>query len=200
MKKQMIAALILASFSGMSQAAGDAEAGANKVALCGSCHGMDGNSLNPIWPKLAGQSESYLIKQIKDFKSGGRNDQTMSGMAATIQDGDIEDIAAFYAGQEISSGEGDAEKIAAGKGIFLSGIPEKGVAACMACHGPNGSGNPAAGFPALKGQHAPYVTKAMLDFRLGTRANDPGKMMRDIAAKMSDAEMEAVADYIVSMK
>ena len=150
----------------------------------------------PAYPKLAGQHASYIAKQLADFKSTSRKDPTMNGMSAPLSPEDMADIAAYFAAQETSIGSADAEKAAAGKKIYEGGDKAKGISACMACHGPSGSGNPGAAFPALSGQNSAYVVKALTDFRSGTRANDLNSMMRDVAAKMSDSDIAAVAEYI----
>lgn len=178
------------------QAAGNAAAGEGKAGVCFGCHGPNGNSVNPVWPKLAGQGEGYLAKQLADFKSGARKDPIMSGQVAALSAQDMADLAAYFAGQKISPASADKTNLTLGQNIYRGGNKEKGVAACIACHGPAGAGNPAAKFPALGSQQADYVVKTMKDFRSSTRSNDPGKMMRDIAGRMSDKEIEAVAAYI----
>jgi cytochrome c553 len=156
--------------------------------------------LLPLYPKLAGQHASYIAKQLADFKSGTRSDPIMMGMAMGLSDEDMANIGAYFATQTTSIGSADAEAVAAGKKIYEAGDKAKGLAACMACHGPSGAGNPGAKFPALSGQNVDYVVKALKDFRSGARANDLNKMMRDIAAKMSDKDIEAVAAYINALK
>lgn len=200
MKKLAIIAFATLGVMGQAQAAGDAAAGQAKAAVCSACHGPQGNSpANPLWPKQAGQHEGYVVKQLKDFKSGARKDDTMIGMVAALSEQDMADIAAFWAGQTISIGSADPEKAKLGRKIYQGGIAEKGVAACMACHGPAGDGNPAANFPSLNGQHAAYTAKALMDFRSGIRSNDPQGMMQGVVANMSDAEIEAVAQYIMGL-
>lgn len=198
MNKLAIAALLLGAL-GSAHAAGSASAGQGKAAVCSACHGMDGNSVTPIWPSLAGQSEQFISKQLMDFKSGARKDDTMTAMAAPLSDQDVADLAAWYSSQKRGVGSANAEKAAPGEKLYRAGDADKGVAACMACHGPNGAGNPAAKFPALAGQHATYTIKALKDFRAGTRSNDPANMMRDVAGKMTDAQIEAVAEYIAGL-
>ncbi len=191
------ASIVLAlSVSGI-QAAGNADAGKTKSVACMACHGPDGNSpVNPIWPKLAGQHPKYIEKQLKDFKSGARTDATMIGMVAPLNEQDMADLAAYFASQAKKGGSAAADQMKAGEKIYRAGNSTTGVAACMACHGPAGSGNPQANFPALAGQHAPYVEKALKDFRDGARTNDANSMMQGVVARMSNAEMTAVAQYI----
>ena len=194
-RKLVIASAMLALASS-AYAAGDANAGKAKAAVCFGCHGVNGVSTNPVWPKLAGQHANYTTKQLADFKAKHRNDPVMSSQAAGLSDQDMADLAAFFAKQKVSVGGADEKLVSQGKKIYHGGIKDKKVAACMGCHGPNGSGNPSAKFPGLSGQHAAYVEKTMADFRSGARSNDPNKMMRDIASRMSDADIKAVAAYI----
>lgn len=201
MKHLVAVMVLLAGFAGSAQAAGDAAAGQTKTALCAGCHGADGNSVNPIWPKLAGQDAGYTAKQLRDFKAANRSDPMMSGMAMAVQDADIDDVSAYFAAQTASSTAGSKpELIEQGKALYNAGNLDNGLTACTACHGPNGKGNAAAGFPVVASQHAPYVIKQLQMFRDGTRANDMNSMMRDIAAKMSEQEIEAVAMYLTTLK
>ncbi|MDH5445165.1 MAG: cytochrome c4 [Gammaproteobacteria bacterium] len=181
------------------QAAGNASAGEKKAGVCAGCHGPAGNSTNPSWPKLAGQGAGYIAKQLADFKSGARKDPIMMGQAAALSDQDMADLGAYYAKQTVSPGSADKKTLTLGQNVYRGGNKEKGVAACIGCHGPSGAGNPAAKFPALGSQQAAYIVKTMKDFRSGVRGNDPSKMMRDIAARMSDKEIEAVASYIAGL-
>ncbi len=198
MKKVVwIASLLALASTGTAQAAGDVEAGKAKSAVCAACHGADGNSgANPLWPKLAGQSPKYIIKQLHDFKAQKRNDGTMSPMAAPLTDKEIEDLAAYFASQTRTIGEAAPDKVALGEQIYRAGIPEAGVPACSGCHGPAGKGMDAAAFPAINGQTAAYVAKQLKDFRDGRRTNDPNGMMRGVANRMKDNEIEAVAQYV----
>ena len=179
-----------------ASAQGDAEAGQAKSALCGSCHGTDGNSQIAINPKLAGQSAKYMVKQLQDFKSGARPGATMSAMVLSLSDQDMEDIAAYYASQETTVGGASPESIEIAETIYRAGIKDLSVAACSACHGPGGSGNEPAGFPALSGQHAEYTLQQLKDFRSGVRANDASGMMQTLVERMTDKELEAIASYV----
>ena len=195
--KTLIAVIAMVALTGVSVAAGNANAGKAKAVSCGGCHGADGNSANPSWPKLAGQHAGYIAKQLADFKAGKkRSDPLMGGQVAGLSSQDMADLAAYYAKQTGSQGAASKKLAAAGAKLYRGGNKKKGVAACIACHGPTGAGNPAANFPKLSGQHAAYVEKAMKDFRSGARSNDMNKMMRNIAEKMSDKEIKAVASYI----
>lgn len=193
--------IVLALGAAGVQAAGDVAAGKAKAAVCAACHGPDGNSpANPVWPKLAGQHPSYLVKQLTELKSGARKDQTMSPMAAPLSEQDIQNLAAFFSSQTQKPGSAAADKVAQGEKLYRAGNKTSGVAACMACHAPTGIGNGPARFPRIGGQHAPYVEKALKDFRSGARSNDPNGMMRDVAAKMSDDEIAAVAQYVQGLR
>ncbi|MGD2055970.1 MAG: c-type cytochrome [Gammaproteobacteria bacterium] len=189
--------LLTAFFCAPANAAGDPEAGKTKSAACAACHGVDGNSTNPIWPKLAGQHESYLVKQLLYFTDGERDNSTMKGMAAGLSEQDREDLAAYFASQKVTIGAADPELVEFGEKIYRSGNAESGVAPCMGCHGPNGAGNPAAGYPALRGQHAAYIENQLRGFASGNRVNENArKMMQILASRMTDREIRSVASYI----
>ena len=179
---------------------GNAEAGKTKSATCAACHGADGNSVNPEWPKLAGQHPSYIAKQLANFKDDARVNPSRSPMAKPLSEQDMADLAAYFSSQVKKPGEADQTKVALGEQMYKGGNNATGVAACAACHGPTGTGNPASNFPSLSGQHATYIKNQLNAFRKGERANDAGKMMRNVAAKMTDAEIEAVAEYIAGLK
>jgi len=175
---------------------GDAGAGKTKSATCAACHNADGNSMNPQWPKLAGQDKAYIYKQIMDFKSGARKDPTMTAMAMPLSEQDAADLAAYFSSQARAGGTADPAQVAGGELLYRGGNAARGVAACTACHQPNGMGNPAAGFPGIAGQHATYIEKALKDFRAQARANDANGMMRGVAENLTDAEIVAVAQYV----
>lgn len=185
-------------------AGGDADAGKTKSAACAGCHGADGNSAAPSFPKIAGQNAKYLLKQLKDYQSGERQNGMMSGMVAGKSDQDLEDLAAYFASQTPSLGTAKKELVELGEKIYRGGNPETGVAACTACHGPKGEGVALAGFPSLSGQHADYIASQLKAFRAAGRGDYEGakrtndgetKMMREIAARLTDAEIEAVSSY-----
>ncbi len=194
--KQLCLTLLLSAFCLGAQAQGDAGAGKAKAGVCAACHGADGNSVNPVWPKLAGQGQKYLAKQLRDFKSGTRKNINMAPMASPLSDTDIDNLAAYYSIQERKPGSADKALVALGEKLYRGGKPDQGMAACMACHGPTGAGNPAAGYPALSGQHADYTRLQLEAFRHGDRRNDPAGMMRAEAAKLSDEDIKALASYI----
>lgn len=196
MNKLLISLLVSIGITGVAHAAGDAAAGKGKTAVCAACHGADGNSVVANFPKLAGQHESYLIKQMNDIKSGSRAVPEMTGLLDAMNEQDIADIAAYFAKQNGTVGHAAKDLVEQGQKIYRGGIASKGVAACTACHSPTGQGNPQAGFPALGGQHAAYTEGQLGKFREGARNNDPQGMMQDIAAKLSDDEIQAVSSYI----
>ena len=192
--------LVLSGLITFTANAADIEAGKSKTAVCAGCHGADGNSVSPTWPSLAGQHATYIYKQLKDFKEGRRSDATMTGMVAMLNDEDMRNVAAYYETLSPKPVAFNAELIAAGENIYRGGITETSVAACMSCHSPNGTGNGPAGWPSLKSQHADYLVAQMQNFKQGTRGNDAGSMMRNVVARMSDAEMKSVAAYIAGIQ
>jgi cytochrome c553 len=191
------ASIVLALAVNGVQAAGNADEGKKQSAVCGGCHGPDGNSgINPLWPKLAGQHPSYIEKQLKDFQAGKRKNDLMSPMAAPLTAQGIADLAAYFSSQTRTIGAASAKLVKAGEKLYRGGNPNTGVAACMACHGPTGAGNPLAVFPSLAGQNAAYVEKALKDFRSGSRTNDNAQMMQGVVQRLTDDEIAAVAQYI----
>ncbi|WP_232771471.1 c-type cytochrome [Colwellia sp. 12G3] len=177
---------------------GNVAAGKSKTMVCATCHGADGNSLIPMYPSLAGQSANYLAKQLADFKSGNRKDPVMAGMVAGLTQEDMHDLAAFFAVQTTKAGTGESNE--AGHKLYLGGDAAKGITACIACHGVTGKGMKQAGFPSITGQSQDYLKKQLASFRDGSRGNDNNGIMRNIAIKLSDADIEAVSQYITSLK
>lgn len=202
MKFRLYAAFALGLCAAVSAyAAGDADKGsviANQVCL--ACHAADGNSTIALYPKLAGQHPEYIAKQLHNFKSGERKDPVMSGMAASLSEEDMANLGAYYAAQAAkedvakSNGKGSL-----GEQIYKTGVAGLGVPACASCHGPSGAGIPTQ-FPRLAGQHAEYTVAQLQKFRADERANDPAKMMRMIAVKLTDQDVAAVADYIQGLR
>mgnify|MGYP003460256927 CR=1 FL=1 len=201
MKKLISLAVLMAfvSAAGNVTAAGNAAAGKNKSAVCAGCHGLDGNSAAPNFPKLAGQDAQYTAKQLADFKSGARKDPVMAGMAAALSRKDMDDIGAYYAGQKRSTGttSASAADLKKAERLYRGGDAKNGIPACMSCHGPAGAGIPRR-FPAVSGQHAAYSQKQLLDFKTGTRSND-SEIMTRTAFRLSEAEIKAVSEYMVSL-
>ncbi len=206
----VVAALCIA-LTPVAFAAGDATAGKAKAAMCGSCHGADGNSPAPNFPKLAGLGEKYLVKQMRDIKTakaaaGGRAVPEMTGMLDSLSDQDMADIAAYFSAQkrQASGATDNAKQLELGEKIYRAGNLETSVAACTGCHSPSGNGNAPAGFPALGGQHAAYIAKQLRAFRTGAhdaedpaaRLNDETQAMRGVASHLNDQEIDALANYI----
>lgn len=178
---------------------GDATAGKDKTQTCVACHAADGNSTVPNWPKLAGQHENYLIKQLKEYRlgeKGPRYEANMYAMSANLTDQDIADLAAFYSSQKLQGGKARASEVVLGEKIYRGGNIQSGVTACMACHGPQGEGIGSANFPRLSGQHAQYLEDQLMAFREGRRKNSPNGMMESIARAMTIEEIKAVCSYI----
>jgi cytochrome c553 len=179
---------------------GNAEAGKEKSAVCAACHGPDGNSLAPLWPKLAGQHENYLLQQIQAFKVGTRSEPTMSPMAAPLSDQDMADLAAYFATQVRQPGTAGEKSMPVGQKIYRGGNKATGLPACGGCHGPAGAGNAAANYPSVNSQQVDYVKKQLDDYKSGARGKEgKGIIMRDIAAKMTPDEIQAVTDYIAGL-
>lgn len=196
-----IAAMVAASSALAENAAKGDPAKAQQIAttVCAACHNADGNSAAPANPKLASQHPEYLTKQLTNFKSGERKSAIMSGMVAALTPEDMKNLGAYFAEKKSSPGAAaNKELVAAGQKLFKGGNQSSGVPACAACHGPNGSGIPVQ-FPRLAGQHAEYTLSQLKLFRSGERANDAAKMMRVIAQKMTDQEMQAVSEYIAGL-
>ena len=195
--KVLLIVLMSVGLAPMAQAAGNAAAGEKIVTgVCAACHGADGNSVITTNPKLAQQHPEYIAKQLANFKSGERKNAIMSGMAAALSPEDMANVAAYFGAQKGKVGSATTNSAGSlGEKIYRAGIAKVGVPACASCHGAAGAGVPVQ-FPRISGQHADYVVTQLKAFYSGERANDNAKVMRMIAAKMSDAEMAAVADYI----
>jgi cytochrome c553 len=177
----------------------DVEKGRELSASCAACHGNDGISLNPVWPKLAGQNPKYLASQLHEFKkgpNGNRNNAVMYGIAVNLSDQDIEDLSEYYSSLKSTVGLTKDEYLELGRNIYRGGNMEIKMQACISCHGPNGQGNYAAAIPMLSGQHAQYTYQQLKNFQTSVRSNDYNKMMRNIVHRMTDEEMKAVASYI----
>ncbi len=197
----LFALLLTALTATPALAQGDAQAGQAKTTVCAACHGASGNdSLLANVPKLGGQGERYLLKQMQEIKSGVRVVPLMAGMLNTLNDQDLADIAAWFSSQTTPQGAVDPAKRELGESLFRAGNASIGVAACSACHAPNGAGNHAAGYPALSGQDAAYTELQLKAFRAGERTNDEAEVMRTTAARLNDAEISALASYISGLR
>jgi len=194
-----IAFATLLIFAVDALAAGDPQAGRSKAGVCAACHGMDGNSQIAQWPKLAGQHEGYLARQTRMVRDQQREVAQMYPIVMNLSDADIADIAAWYASQTLEPGVADEALVDAGRSLYHAGNPDSGVPACMACHGPTGSGVPGAGYPMVRGQHATYAAARLRRYRAGevNGDDDPqSRVMAGVAANLTDAEIDAVASYM----
>ena len=206
-KKALMVVGVMAIAQG-AMAAGDAASGEGKVAVCAACHGADGNSAAPNFPKLAGLGEKYLLKQLQDIKSGTRTVVEMTGLLSGLSDQELADIAAYFNSKplQLSGAKALTVKVNAGievdglvlgEKLFRAGNAEVGLPACTGCHSPRGQGNEPAGYPRLSGQHADYIEKQLRAFRAGERVNDGDqKTMRQVTEYMTDVQIKAVANYI----
>lgn len=187
-------------FSTSSAIAGDIAKGAELAKPCAACHGADGNSVNPAWPKLASQHANYLSKQLHDFQDQKRKSVQMMPMVANLSEQDIEDLATYFNSKKLKKGTANPDLIEAGEKLYRAGNADTGVAACMACHSPNGNGNAGAGYPMLSGQHAEYTALQLKAYRAGDRANDTNGIMQSVAKYLTDEEIEAVSAYIQGLR
>jgi cytochrome c553 len=201
MKKLALILSLLASCSVWAQ--GSIEAGKAKSQTCVACHGADGNSQLAMYPKLAGQHAKYIEKQLKDLKLGmtsggkqGRYDPVMSGMAMPLSEQDMQDLAVYYASLPISNNTTPENVVEKGKVLYSAGDAERGLTACIACHGPRGNGTELSGFPKISGQHADYIKAQLEKFRDSKRENDMNAMMRDIAKKLTDEDIDTLSKYV----
>ncbi|KTC86996.1 c-type cytochrome [Legionella brunensis] len=195
MKKIVFALIVFCTFT--SNGAEQPNASLEKAGVCAACHGQKGVSLNPIWPNLAGQHASYLLKQLQDYKKGTtRNAPEMTAIVASLNETDMADLAAFYSKQPLPEGITPEKYLKRGEQLYRGGDFDKHITACIACHGPKGTGNSQAGFPVLSGQHAPYTIQQLQAFKDKKRSNDLNSIMRDISSRMSQEDMEAVAYYM----
>ena len=189
-------------------ATGKAASGESKAALCSACHGPNGNSANPVWPRLAGQSAVYVAEQLRLFRAGVRDNPVMKPLAAALSDQDINDLAVYYQAQTPTGLEADPSYWKSGEALYVSGDAARGVPACVACHGPVGRGNLAAGYPALRAQQSVYVAKQLTDYASGARYTGPnpvqasrnGMMMLTLARRMTPEEIRDVASYVQGMR
>lgn len=201
-----LAPLLLAAAAGYAHAAnplvdGDAEAGAGKAAVCAACHGPNGNSVNPDWPSLAGQSPTYAYRQLQAFANGERNDILMTPQAAMLSDQDMRDLAAYFAEQTPSPGVASEAAVPVAQPLYRGGDSERGIPACAACHGPAGTGNAGAAYPRIAGLHAQYIAKELREYRSGERGTGVnGQMMQAAAQHLSDEEIDALASYVTGLR
>jgi cytochrome c553 len=200
----VFAGIALASIPATAQSLidGSAEAGKAKSLTCTACHGPEGNSVSPTWPNIAGQSATYAVTQLKAFKDGLRSDPLMTTQAALLSDEDMRDVAVYFESlPKAAMAVADASMVSRGQALYRGGNSDTGVAACMACHGPTGRGNPAAGYPAISGQHATYTAKQLRDYAAGARQSDgKTRIMRDIAARLNSDDIDAISSYMQGLQ
>lgn len=194
--------LFLASAHADPLVDGDADAGKAKAITCGACHGADGNSVNPVWPSIAGQHSTYLLEQLHAFKNGVRNDPLMVGQVMMLNDEDMKNLAVYFSEQPAAArAVADPAVIDRGARLYRGGDQENRVSACIACHGPTGRGNPAASVPAIHGQYAIYNAAQLRAYASGARKSDgTTRVMRDIAARLSEEDILAVTSYMQGLQ
>ncbi len=200
MNKAWLGSVLALAIAAGPAAAGDAARGAQKAAVCGACHGMTGSSVNPEWPSLAGLPSAYVVEQLRQFKTGNRVNALMTPMAVPLSDTDMADLAAHFAQQTPNGLEADPSNWKAGERLFRGGDAARGIPACIACHGPQGRGNAPAAYPALRAQHAVYTYNQLRAFAGGSRTTPGNTIMRDIASRLTEEEMRALASYTQGLR
>ncbi len=181
---------------------GSADAAQTRAITCMACHGPQGNSVNPLWPNIAGQSAKYIYAQLKAFKAGARTDPLMMSQSVLLSDEDMRNLAVYFEGLPgAAQAVADPSKVGRAEALYRGGSVESGTAACLACHGPTGRGNPAAAYPALNGQHATYTAKQLREYASGARKSDgKTRIMRDIAFRLSEDDIVALASYVQGLR
>jgi|SRR6056297_1455935 len=180
---------------------GSAEAGKSKSTTCAACHGADGVSVNPEWPNLAAQNARYVYEQLMAFKNGDRQNVLMSSQAMGLSDQDMKDLGVYFEAQDLPPrAVANPDLVAMGERLYRGGDQEAGISACIACHGPRGLGNPAAAYPKLRGQHATYTASTLEAYRSGERKSSMNKVMNNIAERLNDEQIEALASYVQGLK
>jgi cytochrome c553 len=194
--------LLAGTASGDPLVAGDAEAGKSKAITCGACHGADGNSVNPVWPSIAGQHPTYFVDQMQAFKGGQRSEPLMLGQVMLLSEEDMRNLAVYYAALPAAAkAVADPSSVDRGQRLYRGGDRETSTPACNACHGPTGRGNPAASVPSVKGQYAVYAAAQLRAYASGARQSDGStRVMRDIAANLSEADILAVSSYMQGLQ
>lgn len=211
-KRALLACVLLAPLVSFAEGAassdpftkGDAAAGATKSTVCVACHGVGGNgAINPEWPKLAGQHSAYVAAQLKHFKAGERKNAVMAGQAQLLADQDVADLAAYFAGVKAVPGLASKDSIAIAQKLYRAGDASRGLPACAGCHGPAGAGNPASQYPRIGGQNVGYTTTQLNSYKKGKDgergAGKNALIMSAVAAKLTDAEVAALASYVAGL-
>lgn len=199
--KKIILPWVIGLLASASVQAVDQAALEQTALTCSACHGQNGHAIMDIYPNIAGQNSNYLAKQLREFKAAmtggtGRVDPVMGGMAMGLSDEMIDALAEYYEAMPAKTGTTPESVIEVAKPLYLGGDMDRKIAACIACHGPRGNGQELSGFPKISGQNADYLKKQLEMFRDGSRDNDLNGMMRDVAAKLTDAEIDALAKYL----
>lgn len=181
---------------------GDAAAGESKSITCAACHGQDGNSVNPVWPSIAGQHAQYIVEQLQAFKSGARSEPLMLGQVMMLSDEDMANLAVYYEGKTAAAkAVSDPAVVDRGARLYRGGDSDNATSACIACHGPTGLGNPAASVPSVRGQYAVYAAQQLRNYASGARTSDGStRVMRDIAATLSEEDIVAVSAYMQGLQ
>lgn len=201
--------LVAGPVLGESLVDGSIDNGRDKAATCSACHGQEGKSANPLWPNIAGQSATYVVTQLTAFRDGAsdpgkakRYDPLMSPQSMALSDEDIRDLAVYFESLPApAQAVADPSTVARAEALYRGGDTANGTAACLACHGPTGRGNPAASYPALNGQHAVYTAKQLKDYASGARKSDgTTRVMRDIASRLSQDDINALASYVQGLR
>jgi cytochrome c553 len=201
--KTWFAVIGLLSFTAVPAAhavTGDPAAGAQKAAVCGACHGVDGNSLNPEWPKLAAQQASYIESQLDAFKQGKRVNAIMAPNAMILSEQDMADLAAYFSKESLQGAEADPSLYEAGQKLYRGGDASRGLPACIACHGPQGEGNGPAQYPSLRAQHSVYTYGQLKAYASGERKSATNGIMQAVAGKLRDEEMRQLASYVQGLR
>ena len=202
----MLAALVLLGAQGAAGQSppadgGSVEAGLAKSMICAACHGPDGNSVTPEWPSLAGQHASYTVRQLEAYRDGERQDVGMQNFASMLSDEDMRDLAAYFAAQTLRLKGANADLVSLGEEIYRGGVPDRSIPACIACHGPAGTGNPLTSYPRVSAQHATYTYNTLRAYGSGARRSDgEPQTMRNVAELLLEEEMRAVASYMQGLR
>ncbi|HJP41926.1 MAG TPA: c-type cytochrome [Gammaproteobacteria bacterium] len=191
--------ILISSTSSVFSMSGDPQLGQSKALFCSTCHGQDGNSTNPAWPSLASQHMKYTVTALQNYQNGSRENVVMQAQVMALSKEDFEDLAAYYNTQKTVKKEFDYDLAKQGESLYRGGNSKSGVAACIACHGPTGRGNPGAGYPSIAGQHAAYTAIALKSYANGERKAGLNDMMQALSSRLTDEEIQAVSEYIQAL-
>lgn len=186
----------LTAVSAEAKITGDPEQGQKKAQSCAACHGANGNSNNPQWPKIAGQHPDYIVSELQAFKSGTRQNAQMTPMAQDLNEQDMRDLAAYFSSQSMTLEAASEASVGQAQTLYRAGKSAAGMPACIACHGPKGNGMLGVGYPKISGQHAEYTATQLKAYRSGERSGGQAAIMQNIAQKLSDDEIQALSKYV----